>query len=131
MIRAAFPALLLILAGCGQGEGPANEAVPAAAPAEHQDVAAAKDLVRERLGAGQSGLRFGEASRFMGEGVPIVCGAYEHQGARQRYIVVGGAEVFIEPQMETGEMDRAFAEFCSGEVSEAPATAPAAAGNAQ
>jgi hypothetical protein len=44
--------------------------------------------------------------------VPIVCGAYEQGGVRQRYIVVDRDRAFIEPQMRAGEMNRAIAEFC-------------------
>jgi hypothetical protein len=113
-----FPlAILALLASCG-GEEPANKQVPAApppkataAPAAEGAVGTAERLVRQRLGNPQ-GVTFSNPRRGASEGVPIVCGDYEQGRARHRYIVVGGEDVFVEPGMGPGEMDRAFLEFC-------------------
>jgi hypothetical protein len=110
-MRAALVALLM-LAGCRQAEAPANKAAPAPAPAVVGDVSAAQHLVRQRLGA-TAEIRFTEVQRRASDGVPIICGAYEQGGARQRYIVVGGEEAFVEPQMRAGEMERAFGHYCT------------------
>ena len=116
MTRIGFAALLL-LASCGRGEpSAANQAaaVPAkapAAPAVEGEVSAAERLVRQRLGNPQ-GLAFSNPRRGASEGVAIVCGDYEQGGQRQRYIVVDRQDVFVESQMQGGEMDRAFGEFC-------------------
>ena len=111
--------VLGLLAACGRDEpeaannqaaaAPANTAAPA--PEGESDVSTAERKVRERLGNPQ-GVAFSNARRGASEGVRIICGDYEQGGQRQRYIVVGGEEVFVEPQMQAGEMDRAFAEFC-------------------
>ena len=108
--------LVVALAGCGRDEPEARKpaAAPAkapAAPAVEGDVGAAERLVRQRLGNPQ-GLVFSNPRRGASEGVAIVCGDYEQAGARHRYIVVDREDVFIEPQMRPGEMDRAFREFC-------------------
>ena len=105
-------ASLLLLAGCQQADVVANQsAPPAAAELPKGDVSVAEGIVRQRLGNPQ-GLRFADAQRSASGGVPIICGAFEQGGQRHRYIVVGGEEAFIEPQMGAGEMDRAFGEFC-------------------
>ena len=105
-------ASLLLLAGCQQADVVANQtAAPPAAELPKGDVSVAEGIVRQRLGNPQ-GLRFADAQRSASGGVPIICGAFEQGGQRHRYIVVGGEEAFIEPQMEAGEMDRAFREFC-------------------
>ena len=111
-MRAAVP--LILLAGCQQADVPANQS--AAAPATELpkgDVSKAEAVVRQRLGNPQD-LRFADAERSASPGVPIICGRFEQGGAQHRYIVIGGEEAFIEPQMEQGEMDRAFTEFCGG-----------------
>jgi hypothetical protein len=100
-----------LLAACQQAEAPANKAAPAPKAADGGDVAGAERLVRARIGAGGE-VRFFDARRSASEGVPIVCGFYEQAGQRRRYIVVGGEDAFVEPQMRAGEMDRAVAEFC-------------------
>ena len=105
-----------LLAACQQTEAPAGNQV-AQAPAPKQavpesDVSAAERLVRARLGAAGAAVRFVAASRSASQGVPIVCGAYEQGGARQRYIVVNRDDTFVEPQMRPGQMERAVAEFC-------------------
>jgi len=112
---AVVPALALV--ACGRDEPVAdNRARPAppaaAAPVQPEGaVGTAERRVRERLG-NPRGLTFANPRRGASEGVPIVCGDYEQDGATRRYIVVGGEEVFVEPRMGPGEMDRAFAEFC-------------------
>ena len=103
---------LLLLASCGQGDEAANkQAAAAPAPKAEGDVGVAERRVREQLGNPQ-GLTFTIPRRMISEGVTIICGQYQQGGARQRYIVVGGEEVFLEPRMQAGEMDRAFTEFC-------------------
>ena len=116
VVRAGF-ALLILLAGCQRSEAPANQAAPAAppaaaAPTAEGDVGAAQRLVRQRIGA-TGEMHFAEAQRRAAHGVAIVCGAYEQGGARQRYIVVGGEEAFVEPRMRAGEMERAWGEYCT------------------
>jgi hypothetical protein len=117
--ESALKALVLgaaaaLLAGCGEAAAPANQTVAAPAPVpagEAGSVAAAQRLVRQRLG--NAALRFGAPRVYRGEGVEIVCGTYaEGRAAEQRYIAVSDVDVFLEPQMEPGEMDRADAEFC-------------------
>lgn len=114
-MRAAL-ALLLVLAGCQRAEAPANKAAPAAppaaAPAAEGDVGAAQRLVRQRVGT-TGELHFADARRRAANGVAIVCGAYQQGGVRQRYIVVGGEEAFVEPRMRAGEMERAWGEYCT------------------
>lgn len=107
------PAAFLLLGAC-QGEAPvADKVEPPKAPAPETETAVAERLVRARLGAAGE-IRFAAATRAESDGVPIVCGAYEQGGMRQRYIVVARDRAFIEPQMRAGEMDRAVAEFCRG-----------------
>ena len=116
-MRLAFAAALLLLAGCGRAPAPANnqaEAAPPPAPEAAQptgDVSGAERLVRARLG-NPANITFANPRRTAGGGVPIVCGEFEQDGRRQRYIVVNGAEAFVEPQMRPGEMERAMREFC-------------------
>ena len=110
MRLAAAP--ILLLAGCQQAEAPANQAasVPSA-ELPKGDVSVAEGIVRQRLG-NPPDLRFADAERSASQGVAIICGAFEQGGRRQRYIVIGGEEAFVEPQMQAGEMDRAFREYC-------------------
>jgi hypothetical protein len=109
-------AALFLLAACDRGEAPANNLAAAAPQAQateaEGDVAAAERQVRERLGNPQ-GLVFGNPLRTASEGVTIICGDYARGAERQRYIVVGGEDAFLEPEMQPGEMDRYFAEFCA------------------
>jgi len=107
------PAALLLLTACQREQAPADDvaAAPKQAAAPDGDVAAAERLVRERIGV-RTGIRFSNATRSASGGVPIVCGSYEQNGARHRYIVVGREEAFIEPRMRAGEMERAVGEFC-------------------
>lgn len=100
-----------LLAACQQAEAPADKVAPAPKAADAGDVSAAQRLVRARIGAGGE-VHFLDARRTASGGVPIVCGFYEQAGQRRRYIVVGGEEAFVEPQMRAGEMERAAAEFC-------------------
>lgn len=108
-------AVPFLLSACGQAEAPANNVVTVAkAPAVEGDVGVAQRLVREKLGeAGARGISFAEPRRSRSEGVTIICGSYNQAGASHRYIVVGGEDAFVEPQMGAGEMDRAFVEFCN------------------
>ena len=103
--------LLLLLAGCQQSAPPANQAAAEPVELPKGDVSVAEGIVRQRLGNPQD-LVFAEAQRSASQSVPIICGAFEQNGERQRYNVVGGREAFIEPQMEAVEMDRAFTEYC-------------------
>ena len=48
----------------------------------------------------------------MSGGVSIVCGRYSQAGATHRYIVVDDRDVFVEPHMRAGQMDRAVGEYC-------------------
>ena len=114
MTRIGVGTALLLLAGCGGGGETNNEAAaapPAKAPQVEGDVGKAERLVREQLGNPQ-GLTFTSPRRSISEGVTIICGNYTQGGTAQRYIVVGGEEVFVEPRMQAGQMDRAFTEFC-------------------
>jgi hypothetical protein len=109
---------LLVATACERGEAPvANEAVVtprAVLPRPEGDVGKAERLVRARLG-NRADVAFANPRRSASEGATIICGEYRQAGATHRYIVVGGEDVFVEPQMERGEMDRAFTEFCGGE----------------
>lgn len=99
------------IAGCGDAAAPANQAAASEAPASERPEAAAQRLVRQRLGNGE--VRFGEARAYHDEGVTVVCGAYSQPGSpHQRFVAVGDIEVWLEPDMAPGQMDRAFAEFC-------------------
>lgn len=109
-------AAILLLAACQRAETPSNQTAPEAPPAADPapkagaDANAAERLVRRRIG-GTGGIRFVGSRQGRRDGVPVVCGNYEQNGGRHRYIVAG-EEAFIEPQMRAGEMDRAFREFC-------------------
>ena len=108
--------LCLSLTACDRAGAPANN--QAAAPANSAqatvegDVAVAERVVRERLGNPQ-GLVFANPRRTASEGVTIICGDYARGAERQRFIVVGGEDAFLEPEMQPGEMDRYFTEFCA------------------
>jgi hypothetical protein len=103
-----------MLAACQSG-APANNqtaAAPANTAATADPLAVAERLVRAR--ASQRGaLRFIEARVRDHQGVAVVCGAYEQGGRQQRYIVVNGEDLFVEPEMAAGEMPRAINEFCA------------------
>ena len=111
----------LLLAGCQREETPATNPPAAArapapkAPQPENEVARAERLVREQVG-GAERLAFTPPQRTLSGGVPILCGEYDRAGTRHRYIVVNNERVFIEPRMRAGEMDRAFNEFCGGEL---------------
>ena len=113
MARIGVGGALVLLAACGRGGEGANNQAAAAPPKAPQegDVGTAERLVRAQLGNPQ-GLSFSNPRRGISEGVTIICGDYQQGGTRQRYVVVGGEEVFVEPRMGPGEMDRAFNEFC-------------------
>ncbi len=93
------------LAACQSG-APANTAAPA------DPLAVAERLVRSRVEQ-HGALRFVEARVRSNQGVTVVCGAYEQGGRQQRYILVDGQDVFVEPEMAAGEMPRAVNEFCA------------------
>ena len=115
-IKTAALGSALLLAACGGDGAPANEgAEPAPAVPTESDVSKAERLVRERLG-NPEGITFADAQRSASQGVAIVCGAFEQDGRRQRYVVIAGEEAFVEPEMEPGTMDQAFREFCAGEA---------------
>jgi hypothetical protein len=107
----------LLLTACQRAEPPAANQAAAAPkavlPQPEGDVGRAERLVRERLG-NPADIAFANPRQSASEGATIICGEYRHAGATHRYIVVGGEDVFVEPQMERGEMDRAFTEFCGG-----------------
>jgi hypothetical protein len=119
----------LLLAACQQAEPPAND-LAAPAPKAHGegDISTAERLVRQRLGT-TGEIRFSGARRSASQGIAIVCGSYEQGGVRQRYLVVAGEEVFVEPRMRAGEMDRAFAEFCGEGTDNRPAPVIGREGN--
>jgi hypothetical protein len=108
-----------LLAACQQAAPVANQAAASPAPRVDGDVATAERLVRAKLGPAD--IRFVDARRSASQGVPIVCGAFDHGGGRQRYVVVNGEEAFVEPQMLPGEMDRALREFCTEPAADVPA----------
>jgi hypothetical protein len=112
-MRAAMLAMPM-LAACQSG-APANNqsaAAPANAAAPADPLAVAERLVRERVRQ-RGEMRIVEARVRAHEGVPVVCGVYEQGGQRQRYIVVDGQDVFVEPEMAAGQMPRAINEFCA------------------
>jgi hypothetical protein len=113
MVMRAALVVLLMLSACRQAEAPANKAAAAPPPPTVLgDVGTAEHLVRQRIG-NNAQVRFTEVRRRAADGVPIICGAYQQGGARQRFIVVGGEEAFVEPQMRAGEMERAFGHYCT------------------
>ena len=125
--------LLVGLAACDVVPPPANnqaEGAPrAAAPQGEGELTTAERRVRERLGHGPD-VVFSNPRRSASEGVTIVCGEYARGEARQRYIVVDSTDVFLEPELQPGEMDRYYGEFCGeGPGNRPPPAAPQ--GNAQ
>ncbi|MGE3150858.1 MAG: hypothetical protein AB7K04_17560 [Pseudorhodoplanes sp.] len=103
----------VMLVAC-QSDQPANNQV-AAAPAAvspANPVAIAERLIRARTSA-RGEIRFVEGGIRQHQGVIVVCGAYEQAGARQRYIVVNGEDVFVESEMAAGQMALAVNEFCA------------------
>ncbi|MGQ0659268.1 hypothetical protein [Sphingosinicella sp.] len=112
-MRAAVLAMPMLVA-CQSG-APANNqtaAAPANAAAPSDPLATAERLVRARVSQ-RGELRFVEARVRDHQGVAVVCGAYEQSGRQQRYIVVNGEDVFVEPEMAAGEMPRAINLFCA------------------
>ncbi|HEX8364446.1 MAG TPA: hypothetical protein VF603_04075 [Allosphingosinicella sp.] len=110
---ATAAALGALLSGCGQGAVPGNAAAAAdaAAPAPERPERAAERLVRQRIGGGA--LRFEESRAYRHGDVAVVCGAYAQPGrAHQRFVAVSDVDVWLEPEMAPGQMDRAFAEYC-------------------
>jgi len=111
-MRALFA--LPMLAAC-QSAAPANNqttAAPANVAAPSDPLATAERLIRARVSQ-RGELRFVEARVRDHQGVAVVCGSYEQGGRQQRYIVVNGEDVFVEPEMAAGEMPRAINLFCA------------------
>jgi hypothetical protein len=109
--RSAVLASAALLASCGQAAEPANKAAVARAAEPATPEAAAQRLVRQRLGGDD--LRFEESHAFAHDGATVVCGSYSQPGrAHQRFVAVTGVDLWLEPEMAPGQMDRAFAEFC-------------------
>ena len=102
------------LAACQSGAPTDNQAAaaPANTVAPADPLAVAERLVRARVEQ-RGALRFVEARVLSHQGVQVVCGAYEQGGRQQRYIVVDGQDLFVEPEMAAGEMPRAVNEFCA------------------
>ena len=121
-MRSVIAASLLLVAACERDEVGGNNQAQAngAAAQPESDVGTAERLVRERLGNAQ-GLTFANPVRTASEGIPLVCGQYTQGGATHRYVVVAGEDVFLEPEMEPGEMERAYAEFCREGAGNRPA----------
>jgi hypothetical protein len=115
--RAIFAlAAAVLIAGCGEASVPAaNDAAAAKAPARSPavtPVTVAQRMVRQQLGP-NGDVRFGAARIFTNDGIAIVCGSYAPQGGgEQRFVAVGDVDVWLEPNMAPGEMDRAYAEYC-------------------
>ena len=83
---------------------------PAAAPAA-TPVAVAERLVRQRVGTGE--LRFEGTRAYANGDVPVVCGAFAQAGRpTQRFVAVSDIDLWIESEMQAGQMDRAFAQYC-------------------
>jgi hypothetical protein len=100
-----------LVAGCGRAAAPANQQAAANAATPSGPVEAAQRLVRRNSGAGE--IRFGEARTYSHQGVAIVCGRYSRgAAAEQRYVAVSDLQVWLEPDMAPGEMDRAFGQYC-------------------
>ena len=107
---------LAMVAACGEAAVPAsNDAAAANAPARSPavtPVTVAQRMVRQQLGPNGE-VRFGAARIFTNDGIAIVCGSYAPHGqGEQRFVAVGDVDVWLEPNMAPGEMDRAFAEYC-------------------
>jgi hypothetical protein len=115
-VRKRFGAAVMLgsaalVAGCGRAAAPQNDAKAAATPALPAPIATAQRLVRQNGGAGE--VQFGDAQIYSHEGVAIVCGRYSRQGAaNQRFVAVSDLQVWLEPDMAPGEMDRAFSQYC-------------------
>ena len=104
------------LAACQSNPAANNQAEATAetnnsAAVQENDVAAAQRLVRAQIGA-RGEVRFGPPQTGTRENVSVVCGKYNQAGREHRYIVVDREDVFVEPEMREGEMERAVREFC-------------------
>jgi hypothetical protein len=109
--RSAVLVSAALLASCGQAAEPANKAAAVKAPEPATPEALAQRLVRQRLGG--EDVRFEDARAFAHDGATVVCGTYSQPGrAHQRFVAVSGVDLWLEPDMAPGQMDRAFAEFC-------------------
>jgi hypothetical protein len=89
----------------------ANVVTNNSAATEESDVDAAQRLVRTQV-AERGAVRFGQPQTGRRENVSVVCGSYNQSGRDHRYIVVNREDVFVEPEMQAGEMERAVREFC-------------------
>ncbi len=81
------------------------------AVAQESDVDAAQRLVRAQVGE-RGEVSFAQPQTGTRQGVTVVCGGYRQSGREHRYIVVNREDVFVEPEMRAGEMERAVREFC-------------------
>jgi hypothetical protein len=109
--RSAVLVCAALLASCGQAAVPANKAAVVSAPEPATPEAVAQRLIRQRLGGGD--VRFEDAHAFAHDGATVVCGSYSQPGhAHQRFVAVTGVDLWLEPDMAPGQMDRAFTEFC-------------------
>jgi hypothetical protein len=112
-IRTAVLAFAALLAGCGEAAAPGNAAAPAGAKAPEPATpeALAQRLIRQRLRSDE--VRFEGARAYRSGAATVVCGTYAEPGRPlQRFVAVGDVDVWLEPDMAPGQMDRAFAEFC-------------------
>jgi hypothetical protein len=105
-----------VLAACQSNPAANNQAEATAetnntAAAQESDVEAAQRLVRAQV-AERGAVRFGQPQTGRRENVTVVCGSYNQSGRDHRYIVVDREDVFVEPEMRAGEMERAVREFC-------------------
>lgn len=101
-----------LLTACGnEAPAPSNAAAAAEpAPQPQGPAALAERLVRQRV---RGELRFGATRVYANGDVPIVCGTYAEAGRpEQRFVAVSDVDVWIEPEMAPGQMDRAFAQYC-------------------
>ena len=104
------------LAACQSNPAAKNQAEASpetnnSAASQETDTQAAERLVRTQIGA-RGEVRFGPPQTGTRENVSVVCGKYNQAGREHRYIVVDREDVFVEPEMRAGEMERAVREFC-------------------
>ena len=109
-LRTAMLGSAALLASCGDAAAPDDAAAAKASPPAGPE-AAAERLVRRRLGGGS--VRLEEARAYRNGAIAVVCGSYSQPGQpHRRFVAVGDVDVWLEPEMAPGQMDRAFAEFC-------------------
>lgn len=105
-----------VLAACQSGPAANNQADASpeannSAAAQESDADAAQRLVRAQV-AERGAVSFAQPQTGTRQGVTVVCGRYSQSGREHRYIVVNREDVFVEPEMRAGEMERAVREFC-------------------